>query len=254
MTSGGFLDRALRWSLRRSTWLEHLLEPDASTMARRGFKRSLMEAAGERGYAVIVEYKRCSPSRGVISAVDPEEYIEATLGGAAAYSVLVEPRWFCGSLELIPLFSSYRPVLAKDFVASRAQVEAYKRLGASAVLLIAEMLGERLASMCSTVENSGLDVLVEAGSLGEALRAASECPGAVLGVNSRNLKTLQVDFHVMLDTVRRLRKELGDDIVIVAESGVDSRERALAAVEAGADALLIGTSLMRNPRLLYELL
>lgn len=253
MADNGFLDRAYRWSLERSRWLEQLLDPRGAA-ERPGFGESLTRAARERGYAVIVEYKRCSPSRGPISFPDPEEYIRETSWGAAAYSVLVEPRWFCGSLELLPLFSRHRPVLAKDFVASRAQVEAYRRLGASAVLLIAEMLGDRLAGMCKAVEEAGLEALVEAGSLEEALRAAMECPGAVLGVNSRNLRTLRVDFYGMLEVVRGLRAEVGDKRVIVAESGVDSREKAVAAAGAGADALLVGTSIMRDPGLLREIL
>ncbi|MEB3787643.1 MAG: indole-3-glycerol-phosphate synthase [Desulfurococcales archaeon] len=253
MDDSGFLDRAYRWSLERSTWLERLLDPRGAT-GRPSFSESLIRASRRLGYAVIVEYKRCSPSRGPISFPDPEEYIRETSWGAAAYSVLVEPRWFCGSLELLPLFSQHRPVLAKDFIASRIQVEAYRRLGASAVLLIAEMLGSRLAGMCKAVEDAGLEALVEAGSLEEALRAARECPRAVLGVNSRNLRTLSVDFNGMLDAIRRLRAEVGDERVIVAESGVDSREKALAAAEAGADALLVGTAIMRDPRLLREIL
>ncbi|MEB3861625.1 MAG: indole-3-glycerol-phosphate synthase [Desulfurococcales archaeon] len=243
-----FLDEAKKWSLERARILEGLLE------GRTGGAASLRDALrrGE-GPALIVEYKRCSPSAGMISLRSPEEYIEETLPYARAYSVLTEPRWFCGSLELIPLFTPHRPVLAKDFIVGQAQLEAYRRLGASAVLLIARMLSGGLGRLCKDATTMGLEALVEAHNLGEALEAYYTCPNAMLGVNSRDLARLRVDFEGMLGVVRRLRSELGDDALIVAESGVDSPGRAVEALEAGADALLIGTAAMRNPGLLREI-
>ncbi len=240
-----FLDEAMRWSLERAGILKRLMEGGIGDTAS---LRDALKTVG--GPSLIVEYKRCSPSAGVISLRSPEEYIGATLPYTAAYSVLTEPRWFCGSPELIPVFARHRPVLAKDFIVDKVQLEAYSRLGASAVLLIARMLGGNLERLCRDARNLGLEVLVEAHNLDEALKAYYTCPGAMLGVNSRDLTSLKVDFDGMINVVRGIRRELGDRVMIVAESGVDSPERAVKALDAGADALLIGTAAMRSPGLL----
>ncbi len=218
----------------------------------KGFKDAVQGDYSTRGYALIIEYKRCSPSKGFIAYRTPRDYISATLEYASAYSVLTEPGWFCGSIELIPLFTGFKPVLMKDFIVDEAQIKAGRAAGASAVLLIAKIIGDKLEELCRAAEKLGVDVLVEVDSARGVEEIYTLCPRIILGVNSRDLSTLKLDFDKMLDEIRRVRRLLGDTL-IVAESGVTSADRAARAIEAGANALLMGTSVMNNPGILARI-
>jgi indole-3-glycerol phosphate synthase len=247
----GFLEEALRGAVERAEKLS-LLIGGAGCRARGGFRRALEEARRSKGYALIVEYKRCSPSEGLIAYHTPRYYAEATLARVDAYSVLTEPFWFCGSIELIPLFSQYRPVLAKDIIASDEQLAAVACMGASAALIIDSDQVD-LEHLAYKALDMGLDVLVETVSHERAARIADLIPEAVIGINSRNLSTLKVDFESMLRELRAAREILGSRVILVAESGINSPSRAVRAVKSGADALLIGTAIMRDPGLLEEI-
>ena len=248
----GFLGEAVGRSLKRARILGEVLagcEPPRERPGR--LRRALLQQIDLHGGAVIVEYKRCSPSSGFIAYVDPHDYMIKTRGAAAAYSVLTEPHWFCGSMELIPVFAQEAPVLMKDFVVSEEQVKAAACMGAAGVLLIWDALpARRIEQLARYAVNLGLDPVIEVKDARSALQAAGLVPEAIIGVNSRDLATLRVDFARMLEEVRRFRQRYsGGDHIVVAESGVDTPEKALTAFRSGADAVLVGTAAMKDPGL-----
>jgi indole-3-glycerol phosphate synthase len=194
---------------------------------------------------LIAEVKRASPSVGVIAG-DPDTTALARAfeaGGAAAVSVLTEPRHFQGSLaDLRAVRSSTSlPVLRKDFLIHPVQVIESRATGADAVLLIAAALtDEQLQALLETARDLGLGTLVETHS-DEDLRRALGTAAPVVGVNARDLETLEVDLAGALDRLR----DIPPDRVAVLESGVASRGDVTAACEAGASAILVGETLMR---------
>jgi indole-3-glycerol phosphate synthase len=194
--------------------------------------------------AVIAEVKRSSPSAGAIADADPARQAAAyEAAGASAVSVLTEARHFDGSmadLRAVHLSTSV-PVLRKDFLVHPSQVIEARAGGADAVLLIAACLTPlELAAMLEACEDLGIGALVEThadGDLEKALASGAE----VIGVNARDLETLEVDRDRALAELRRIPT----DRIAVLESGISSREQVERAVDAGARAVLIGESLMR---------
>jgi len=239
----GFLARALEASTARGEALR-------SGAPRAPSLRAAVEEAlrSEARPALIIEYKRCRPS-GFVRHIDPWSYIGAAGAAADAWSVLVEPFWFCGSPELLPVFASTgRPVLAKDFASTEEQLETYSRMGASAVLLILDMLGwRRLEALYEAARGLGLEALIETTGWRCAVEAMNSFPEALVGINARNLETLDVSFERLVEEVRRASGEKPGGSLLVAESSVDSVAKAKMLAEAGADALLIGTWAMRSP-------
>jgi indole-3-glycerol phosphate synthase len=209
----------------------------------RGFERALREADGP---AVIAEFKRASPSAGEIADADLAERARSyESGGAAAISVLTEPTRFGGAvadLQTARLACSI-PVLRKDFLVHPAQVIESRASGADAVLLIAAALTElELKALLSAAADLGMDALVETHSR-EDLDRALVTDAAVVGVNARDLETLEVD----VDRALALLPEIPGDRFSVLESGVSSREQVERALEAGARGVLVGEALMRAP-------
>jgi indole-3-glycerol phosphate synthase len=195
--------------------------------------------------ALIAEVKRASPSAGPIDdRADPVARALAYAdGGAAAISVLTEPRHFHGSLADLEAVrvSVQLPVLRKDFLVHPAQVIEARAHGADAVLLItASLTDPELASMLAAARDLGMDALVEAHS-DEELDRAMASGAEVIGVNARDLESLEVDVEAAL---RRLQR-IPDDRIGVLESGVRRRDDVQAAVRAGASAILVGEALMR---------
>ncbi len=216
----------------------------------RGFADAL--AAG-RSVAVVAEIKRASPSQGAIADdVDVPAVASAyTAGGAAALSVLCAERDFAGSLDDLAAarHSSPLPAIAKDFTLFPEQVAAQRLAGADAILIILAMVGDGdAARLLQTAGLLGLDALVEAHDEAEIERALA-LGARVVGVNARDLQSLRVDGERRLELLRRLP----EDVVRVAESGIESRADVEAARDAGADAVLVGTALMRRPELIGEL-
>ena len=218
-----------------------LLARASSAPPPRDFAAALR--AAERP-AVIAEVKRSSPSAGAIRDADPAEqarrYEDA---GAAAISVLTEARHFDGSL--LDLQAARRaialPVLRKDFLVHPSQVIEARAAGADAVLLIAAAVSEsELKALLATASDLGLSAVVEAHG-DEDLERALHTEAELIGVNARDLETLEVD----LDRALRLLRRVPRDRLAVAESGLSSREHVERAVDAGARALLIGETLMR---------
>lgn len=193
---------------------------------------------------VIAEYKRSSPSAGAIARPDAATQARAYRdGGAAAISVLTEPTRFDGSMADVRAVRGAveLPVLRKDFLIHPAQVIESRAGAADAVLLIAAALSElELKGMLAAADDLGLGALVETHSEGDLEKAlATHAP--VIGVNARDLETLEVD----VDRAVALLAEVPADRVAVLESGVATRRHVERAVEAGARGVLVGEALMR---------
>jgi indole-3-glycerol phosphate synthase len=213
-----------------------------------------VEALRSPGLAAIAEVKRRSPSAGDLRPdADPASLardFERT--GAAAVSVLVDER-FGGSFDdLRAARSATRaPLLAKGFFSTRAELEDARRAGADAVLLLLRDLDDAVArELTLAADELGLDALVEAHDEDEIERADS-LGAAVIGVNARDLSTFAVDRRAQLELITRLNRARPGvrprDMVVVAESGIESRAQGAAAELAGADAILVGSALMRAP-------
>jgi indole-3-glycerol phosphate synthase len=208
------------------------------------------------GFDLIAELKRRSPAAGGLAGAgfEPERQLAAyAAGGAAAVSVLTEPLEFHGSLadleaaaaQLAPL---QVPVMRKDFLVAAYQLLEARAAGASGVLLIAAMLGDsELGELIAAATELGLFVLLEAFDTDDLERIArlelpAGGPALLVGVNSRNLKTLAVDF----ERFALLAAQIRDDVPAVAESGIDDA-RAIATVAAlGYRLALVGSALMRD--------
>ncbi|MGZ8660972.1 MAG: indole-3-glycerol phosphate synthase TrpC, partial [Actinomycetota bacterium] len=197
------------------------------------------------GIALIAEVKRASPSAGPIAAdADPVAQARAYgAGGAVAVSVLTEPHHFAGSLrdlETVRVAVSV-PVLRKDFFVDPSQIVEARAHGADAILLIAAALGDdELAAMLAEAGALGMGVLLETHGDGDLDRALAT-DARVIGVNARDLESLEVE-------PARARAQLTRvpaDRIGVLESGIGSRADVVAAVKAGASAILVGETLMR---------
>ena len=199
------------------------------------------------GVSFICECKKASPSKGIIAPDFPYLEIakEYEAAGADGISVLTEPKWFLGSdryLQEIALTVSL-PCLRKDFTVDAYMIYEAKLLGASAVLLICSLLGEEpLREYIGLCDELGLSALVEAHD-GEEVGMALRAGARMIGVNNRNLR----DFSVDTDLSRRLRALIPSDVVFVSESGVRTAEDIRKLRETGADAVLVGETLMRAP-------
>jgi indole-3-glycerol phosphate synthase len=211
--------------------------------AARGLRAAVRR--GPDGPRVIAEVKRRSPSKGDIRIdLDPAALAAAyAAGGASAVSVLTEPRHFAGSPDdLLAVRAAVDlPVLRKDFVTTGYQVWEARAWGADAVLLIVAALDPpALRALLDEAAQAGLDALVEVHTVAEAAVAA-DAGATLVGVNARDLATLEVD-PGRFATVRQV---LPGGTVLVAESGIRDRAGVQAAADAGADAVLVGETLVR---------
>ena len=203
------------------------------------------KALKKPGLGFICEVKKASPSKGLIAESFPYTEIakDYEKGGADCISVLTEPKWFLGDDRYLKEISSLVkiPCLRKDFVVDEYMIYEAKLLGASAVLLICAVLSEeRVKEYLGLCDELGLSALVEAHDERE-VEAAIRAGAGIIGVNNRNLK----DFSVDRENSIRLRKMIPEDIVFVSESGVKSRQDVTELESMGADAVLVGESLMR---------
>jgi indole-3-glycerol phosphate synthase len=212
--------------------------------------RDALAALGGDDVAVIAEVKRASPSKGALAAIaDPATLaMDYAAGGARVISVLTEPRRFGGSLEDLAAVREAVgvPLLRKDFVISSYQLWEARSRGADMVLLIVAALEQNaLVSLVERAVSIGMAPLVEVHTEAELDRAV-ESGARIIGVNTRNLATLKVDRGVF----GRLAPRIPDGIVKVAESGVRGPHDLLAYAAAGADAVLVGESLVtgKDPR------
>jgi indole-3-glycerol phosphate synthase/phosphoribosylanthranilate isomerase len=204
---------------------------------------SFVDALRAPGLAGIAEVKRTSPSAGDLRPdADPAALARAFEGaGAAAVSVLVDDR-FGGSWDDLRAAraASSLPLLAKGFFSTHDDLETARDAGADAALLLLRDLDD--ATVVELMSTPGLDFLVEAHDAQELDRAAG-LGAEIIGLNARDLATFEIDREAQLELVARAAR----DRVVVAESGVTNRAQAAAAELAGADAVLIGSALMRAP-------
>lgn len=235
----------LRVEERKAAASRKTLESRAAAHTPRGFAANLRRTAA-RGPAMIAECKKASPSLGLLR----EDYHPAALAqgfesvGAAAISVLTDEDFFRGSLADLAAVSGAVgiPVLRKDFILDSFQILEARAAGADAILLIvAAHEDEALRQFGSSAQELGLDVLCEAHSREEVERAV-DLGFEVIGVNSRNLKTLVVDPQVQLD----LLAALPTNVLRIAESGVRTPEDVVRLLGAGYDGFLVGEALMRQ--------
>ena len=194
----------------------------------------------------ICECKKASPSKGLIAPDFP--YLQIAMdyeaAGADAISVLTEPKWFLGSDEYLREISSAVsiPCLRKDFTVDEYMIYEAKLLGASGVLLICAILSpSRLGEYISLCDELGISALVEAHDENE-INMALNAGARVIGVNNRNLR----DFTVDTSNSARLRSLIPSDVLFVSESGVSSAEDVDLLRKIGADAALVGETLMRS--------
>lgn len=203
------------------------------------------KALKKDGISFICECKKASPSKGLIAPEFPyvqiaEEYEAA---GADCISVLTEPKWFLGSDKYLKEIADAVsiPCLRKDFTVDEYMIYEAKVLGASAVLLICSILGEsEIREYLQICDEFGLSALVETHDERE-VQMALDAGARMIGVNNRNLK----DFSVNTDNSRRLRELIPSEVLFVSESGVQTAEDVAALRAIGADAVLIGETLMR---------
>ncbi len=208
----------------------------------RGFGKALTAA----GIGLIAEVKKASPSKGVIRRdFDPvsiaRTYEEC---GASCISVLTERKFFQGMLEYLGTIRKAvgLPLLRKDFVVDEYQIFEARAAGADAILLIAACLEKRqVADFLGLAGQIGLDVLVESHTYKE-LDKSLMAGASIVGINNRDLTT----FTVSLQTTIDLLQDIPDDLTVVSESGIKTRDDVLMLQKAGVDAILVGESLMRE--------
>ena len=238
---GGTLGQILEQTRKRVSSLDRgKVGPSELSSNRRPSLRSALTGSS---VAVIAEIKRRSPSKGVLnatlSASDQARAFEA--GGGAAISVLTEPSFFSGSVQdlLDAAVASSLPLLKKDFHIDPSQFVEARAARASAVLLIARALApDHLRSLMRDARDARLETVVEVRDERE-LDLAVEAGAEIIGVNSRDLETLEVDENVP----RRLMPLVPSTIIGIWESGVRTSEDVRRAADCGADAVLVGSAL-----------
>ena len=206
----------------------------------------VMAALRAPGIAVIAEVKRASPSRGALASIDDPAALARAYqdGGARVISVLTEQRRFHGSLDDLDTVraSVSIPVLRKDFIVRPYQIHEARAHGADMLLLIVAALEQSvLTSLLERTESLGMTALVEVHTEEEADRAL-QAGASVIGVNARDLKTLEVD----RDCFARIAPGLPSNVIRIAESGVRGTADLLAYAGAGADAVLVGEGLVTS--------
>jgi indole-3-glycerol phosphate synthase len=230
---------------RREVLDDATIERAAEIRARRGDRRDFVAAVQAPGVSLIAEHKRRSPSAGAIrDDRSLEDVVRAyERGGASAISVLTDGPSFGGSLEDLAEAREVTklPILRKDFIVDRYQLLEAVVAGADAVLLIVAALSpEDVARLARAAGELGLSALVEVHDARE-LEVAMEVGAPLIGINNRDLTTLEVDVRTSFDLARRINGEAA----VVAESGLRERAQLEELGEAGVDAVLIGEALMQ---------
>ncbi|AEA13112.1 indole-3-glycerol-phosphate synthase [Thermoproteus uzoniensis 768-20] len=199
-------------------------------------------------FGIIAEYKRASPSGVIRADLPPWRYFEELAQYVDAFSVLTEPFWFMGDLRFVPLAKRFKPVLAKDFVLDKRQIDVFFGYGADAVLIISEFALDKTVELAEYAKRIGMTPLVEVGDAKTALEVL-EYGDYLLGINSRDLRTLDLSFERALNVAEAVAGKA--DFII--ESGINKPGQVEMACRKGARGVLIGTALMREPGLAKEL-
>ncbi len=211
-----------------------------------GFCHAILAQRDTKKPALIAEVKKASPSKGIIRAdFDPVKIASAyQSAGATCLSVLTDQPYFKGTDEDFEAVKTiaHIPVIRKDFMLTPYQIFESRALGADCILLIMAALDDATAqTLYKTATDLGMDVLIEIHDEDELNRALKINP-MMIGVNSRNLKTLEVNLQTAFDLVQKIPAH----IIRVAESGISTNAELQSLFEAGFDAFLVGESLMRE--------
>jgi indole-3-glycerol phosphate synthase len=244
---GSFLEKILP-GVREDLGKRKAAEDYPSVLKRaraNGTRRDIRDRLGN-GPGIIAEIKRASPSRGWIRRdLDAAETARLySVGGACAVSVLTESRYFGGTLADLSAASAACgsiPALRKDFILDEYMLAESRAFGADLVLLIAAVLGKDVGRMVREAGSLNMEALVEVHDERE-MELAAGCGATLIGINNRNLTTLQVD----LDTSRRLLPLAPDSAVKIVESGITSNEEIEFFSSMGADAFLVGEALVAS--------
>ena len=218
---------------------------------RRGELRSFSATLKRPGLSLIAELKKASPSGGMLRRDFRPADIAAIYAqnGAAALSVLTTDIYFEGSIEYLAevRLAVKLPVLRKEFIIDEYQILEAERYGADAILLIAACLDEhRLRDFRETAEGEGLDSLVEVHDEAE-LELALKSGASILGINNRNLKTLETDLETTFKLLGKIPAQQRKELIVVSESGIRTNADIRRLTEAGVDGVLIGETFMRAP-------
>jgi indole-3-glycerol phosphate synthase len=225
--------------------LDALREKASQQLAARGFVRAMEDKLAAKESAVIAEIKKASPSKGVIrDPFYPAEIAQSyAAAGAACLSVLTDVDFFQGADEyLIDVRKTVDlPVIRKDFIIDDYQVYEAKAMGADCILLIVAALeAKQLAHLNDLAHSLGMDVLVEVHDADE-LATALTIPNRLIGINNRNLHT----FDTRLETTYELLEHIGDDRIVVTESGIHTAEHVQSMRNHQVDSFLVGEAFMR---------
>ena len=246
-------DRKIAVESLKETISIQLLEKqiEEAQVKRYSFKNAITST--ERPVNIIAEVKKASPSKGLIC--ETFSYLEIAKayeeGNAAAISVLTEPKYFKGSNEYLKRIKKEVtvPILRKDFIIDPIQIYEARAIGADAILFIVAILSQKeLQYYLKLASSLGMDALVETHDEKE-IKIALEAGAQIIGINNRNLKT----FEVSLETSERLREFVPRDKVLVAESGISTKEDVKKLKNIGANALLIGESIVRSKQPIQKL-
>ena len=228
--------------LKRQTTVSALEKTIAQLPPCRNFRQAISGDA----CAIIAEVKCASPSRGrLIADFDPVRIAGVyELNNAAAISVLTDEKYFAGHNNYLTQIRQHvrLPLLRKDFIIDQLQIYEARFIGADAVLLIVHVLEEKLASFIAVAENLGLAALVEVHTQAE-LDLALAADAKIIGINNRNLDTFITD----INTSRKLREQIPEGKIVVAESGIMGRADIELLMQANIHTFLIGEALITAP-------
>lgn len=205
-----------------------------------------LKSTSDEPLKIIAEVKKASPSKGVIrEEFDPVNIaVEYEKGGANAFSVLTEPRYFMGDIEYITQIRRYtnKPILRKDFIIDKYQILEALVYGADFILLIAKALSKNeLKELLAYSHRMGLEALVEVHDISD-VKNAIFAGANIIGINHRNLQT----FDMHMDLSEKLIPIIPNSKIIVAESGLSKHEQLVNLNKIGVDAFLIGEHFMRQ--------
>jgi indole-3-glycerol phosphate synthase len=216
------------------------------TVTKRDPLQRVKEVQGDGKVPVIAEVKPSSPS-GLKGSITPTEAAEIARemvrGGAVAISVLTEPDFFNGSMENLESVRDVVnvPVLRKDFIIDEKQIY---ETDADIILLMARILGGKLGKFVDVSFSHGLEPLVEVHDRGELMEALKTKTN-IIGINNRNLDTLEIDLSISEHLIPMINNR-NPDIMKISESGIKSAEDVRRVLGVGADAILVGTAIMKS--------
>jgi indole-3-glycerol phosphate synthase len=236
--------------------LANLPKLDASTLFTKRKSKSLYESFKKNpNMNIIAEIKRASPSKGDINmAVNIEEQAKAYVeNGAGAISVLTDNTYFKGTMDDLRKVREVVdvPILCKDFIIDRRQIDLAKSAGADVILLIVAALPKaRLLNLFNYARLHDLEVLVEVHDEAE-LAVALDLGAKIIGINNRNLHTFEVDLIVTVQLANLIKNK---EILLISESGIKTGQDAEQVEKAGAEGILVGETLMKSKNIQEKML